>query len=66
MWVKCPICNGTGIITKDYSENNCKTCNGKGIISEITGLPPSSTPAPFKGLLQGIKEEKIKRENENN
>lgn len=40
MWQKCPICNGTGLITKDYSENNCKTCNGKGIISELTGLPP--------------------------
>ena len=41
-WIKCPVCNGTGLITKDYSENNCKTCNGRGIISEITGLPPNA------------------------
>ena len=41
MYQKCPICNGTGVLTKDYSENSCKTCNGKGIISEITGLPPN-------------------------
>ena len=43
MYQKCPICNGTGVLTKDYSENSCKTCNGKGIISEITGLPPRFT-----------------------
>ena len=41
MWQKCPICNGTGVIIKNYSENNCKTCDGKGIISELTGLPPN-------------------------
>ena len=41
-WIKCPVCNGTGLVTKDYSENNCKTCNGKGIISELTGLPPNA------------------------
>ena len=38
MWQKCPICNGTGVIRKDYSENSCKTCNGKGIISELNGI----------------------------
>ena len=41
MWIKCPVCNGTGVVTKDYSENNCRVCNGKGIISQITGLPPN-------------------------
>ena len=42
MWQKCCICNGTGLILKDYFENNCKTCDGKGIISELTGLPPNN------------------------
>ena len=41
MWQKCPICNGTGVVTKDYSKNNCRICNSKGIISQITGLPPN-------------------------
>jgi DnaJ-class molecular chaperone len=53
MWQKCPICNGRGVITKDYSENNCKTCNGKGIISELTGLSPNGEERFTK--YQGVK-----------
>lgn len=67
MWLKCPICNGTGRVAVEiYNTTNsnptctCTVCNGAKIISELTGLPPSSTPAPFKGLLQGIGGEKCK------
>jgi RecJ-like exonuclease len=41
MWEKCPVCEGKGAVTQDYSEDNCKTCSGKGIISSLTGLPPN-------------------------
>lgn len=41
---KCPICNGTGIITNNgnYSapSSTCPVCQGKRIINELTGLPP--------------------------
>lgn len=43
MWQKCPICEGTGFISHNYSNNSgetCPTCNGKRIISTLNGLPP--------------------------
>lgn len=36
MYQKCPICNGSGIL----SFIECPTCNGQRIINESTGLPP--------------------------
>ena len=45
MYQKCPICNGTGIAMTIQSSNSvCPTCQGKRIISELTGLPPNSSP----------------------
>ena len=43
MWQKCPICNGTGVVSGSMTMNSssvCKVCNGKVIINKITGLPP--------------------------
>ena len=59
MWQKCPICNGTGVITKDYSENNCKTCNGRGIISELTGFPPKYINESISSMQEGCYHKRI-------
>lgn len=60
MWLKCPICNGSG---KEFVETTnmtnysptktCTVCHGAKIISELTGLPPGQ-PVPFKGILDGV------------
>ena len=61
MWQKCPICNGLGVITKDYSETNCKTCVGKGIISQLTGLPPTGLGSKdYKNLDNKISAKRFK------
>ena len=58
-WIKCPVCNGTGVITKDYSENNCKTCNGRGIISELTGFPPKYINENISSMQEGCSHKRI-------
>ena len=45
MFQKCPICNGTGIVSKsepEYFSNceKCPVCNGKRLIDGVTGQPP--------------------------
>lgn len=41
-WIKCPNCNGYGVLKCEDSENKrCPSCNGKGIINNETGLPPN-------------------------
>lgn len=44
MWIKCPVCNGTGLDnTSSISATAfpiCPVCSGERIISEINGLPP--------------------------
>ncbi len=53
-WQKCPICEGTGMVT---FYNRCSVCNGKKIISEVDGLPPAEQEAELpKGLKEGVLE----------
>ena len=43
IWVKCPNCNGSGVIEGRDVCKTCHTCNGHGIINELTGFPPKDS-----------------------
>ena len=56
MWQKCPVCEGTGMVT---FYNRCSVCNGKKIISEVDGLPPAEKSKDCH-LAQEIKYSSVK------